>query len=190
MIHKIWKTNLFLLLIINFSLFLSVNIEPQHNFSLGNSEDLISAESSQKIMNSIDKYSDILVMFRTIVPDLSDYKEIITKQFSSFPVVRVKFIDNDQFLSFIQRFQDEILQIEPVKSIKNILPNNQDFIQKVDSLQSHVNSTGAKILHNSGYTGAGVKIGIIDTGVSDHPIEFGLRINAREVFIAEKYGYS
>ncbi|MHA1236109.1 MAG: S8 family peptidase [Candidatus Hodarchaeales archaeon] len=157
---------------------------------MGNSEDLISAESSQKIINSIDKYSDILVMFRTIVPDLSDYKEIITKQFSSFPVVRVKFIDNDQFLSFIQRFQDDILQIEPVRGIENILPTSQDYTPKGDSIQTHVESTGASKLHQLGYTGTGVKIGIIDTGVSDHSVEFGSRIKAREVFITEEFGYS
>jgi len=190
MIHRIWKSNLFLLLLINFSLFLSVTIEPQINFALNNSTDLVSTESSIKAMNSLDKYSDILVMFQTTVPDLSDYGEIIIKKFSSFPVVRMKFTNSNQFLSFTQQFQNEILKIEPVRSIENILPNYQDDVQKVHSIQSHVDSTGATKLHQSGYTGAGVKIGIIDTGVSDHSIEFGSRIIAREVFITEEYGYS
>jgi len=132
----------------------------------------------------------MLVMFQITVPDLRNYRGNIIKQFSSFPVTRLKFTDNDQLISFTQEFQDEILKIEPVRGMENILPNYQNDIQEADSLQSHFDSTGAKILHDSGYTGAGVKIGIIDTGVSDHPDEFGSRIKAREVFITEEYGYS
>ncbi|MHA2319773.1 MAG: S8 family serine peptidase, partial [Candidatus Hodarchaeales archaeon] len=102
----------------------------------------------------------------------------------------LQFEGRDQFLSFTKQYQDDILLLEQVTSMENILPNNQDYNQKVDSIQSHVDSTGAKILHQSGYTGAGVKIGIIDTGVSDHLVEFGSRIKAREVFVTQEYGYS
>jgi hypothetical protein len=190
MIHRIWKTNLFLLLLINFSLLLSLNLDPQYTITLHNSTDLISGESSQQIADSIDKYSDLLVMFRTNVPDLSEYGDIIRKQFSSFPVVRLNFISKNQFSLFTQQFQSDILKIEPVRNLDRILPSYEESIMKIDSIQSHVDTTGAKLLHDSGYTGTGVKIGIIDTGVSDHLVEFGSRIKAREVFITEEYGYS
>ncbi|MCK4847550.1 MAG: S8 family serine peptidase [Candidatus Heimdallarchaeota archaeon] len=190
MIHKIWKSNHLILLLFICSLFLTVHIQPQMSFTSNTSMDLISDESLQRIMSSTDKYSDILVMFQTTVPDLSDYGEIIVKQFSIFPVVRLKFKDNDQFLSFTQQFRGKILHVEPVRIIENILPNSQEYVQKVDSIQSHVNSTGANKLHQLGYTGTGVKIGIIDTGVSNHQIEFGSRIKGQEVFITEEYGYS
>ncbi|MHA1542508.1 MAG: S8 family serine peptidase, partial [Candidatus Hodarchaeales archaeon] len=139
---------------------------------------------------SIEKFSDILVLFRNSIPGLDDYEKFVVKKFSSFPVIRLQFEGRDQFLSFTKQFQDDILLLEQVTSMENILPNNQDYNQKVDSIQSHVDSTGAKILHQSGYTGAGVKIGIIDTGVSDHLVEFGSRIKAREVFVTQEYGYS
>lgn len=190
MVRRVWKFNLFLLILISFPLFLFVNIETKVDLKLYNSTELFSADSSQKTINSIEKFSDILVLFRNSIPGLDDYEKFVVKKFSSFPVIRLQFEGRDQFLSFTKQFQDDILLLEQVTSMENILPNNQDYNQKVDSIQSHVDSTGAKILHQSGYTGAGVKIGIIDTGVSDHLVEFGSRIKARNVFITKEFGYS
>ena len=88
MVRKVWKSNLFLLILIGLTLFLSVNIES--DFELYKSEGFFSSESSQKAINSIEKYSDVLVLFRTSIPDLNDYEKFVIQKYSAFPVVRLQ----------------------------------------------------------------------------------------------------
>ncbi len=190
MVHRDMKINLFLLVLIGFILFTPLTFEFQIDSNLYKSRELSSGDSPLRNINSKDVYSDILVLFHSTIPDLTDYENFVTKKFSTFPVVRLQFKNIDQFSGFNLQFEENIAQIEPIVSTKNYLPSSQDIDQKIDSVHSHVDSTGANKLHDSGITGAGVKIGIIDTGVSDHIDEFGSRIKARDVFVTEENGYS
>ncbi|MHA2316493.1 MAG: hypothetical protein ACXAC6_01995, partial [Candidatus Hodarchaeales archaeon] len=79
MVRRVWKFNLFLLILISFPLFLFVNIETKVDLELYNSTELFSADSSQKTINSIEKFSDILVLFRNSIPGLDDYEKFVVK---------------------------------------------------------------------------------------------------------------
>ena len=190
MAYRFWYNSFFLMFLIIQPLFLIVNIEVETNVISLKSTQLFSDELQQSMTNLVEEYSDVLVMFHNAIPDLEKYERLVVKKYSSFPVVRFQFNNSDQFSSFNKQFQGKIDLLEPVLGTTRNLPKSQNGNQKINSIRSHVDSTGATKLHDSGFTGVGVKIGIIDTGVSDHLDEFGSRIKAREVFITEEFGYS
>lgn len=63
-------------------------------------------------------------------------------------------------------------------------------LANINSISSSVDLVGADILHSLGYTGSGVKIGIIDTGLDSDHSEFSGRIITERNFVLTEYGYS
>jgi hypothetical protein len=130
-------------------------------------------------------------MFDGKVPKLGLFDKYIIKRFHHLPVVRFSFKTPETTFSFITQYKKYIRKID--SSQTSGLYNLPTYIETKTSgmdTQSIKESTGATRLHQLGYTGKGVKIGIIDTGVSDHTVEFGTRIKGREVFVNPDNGYS
>ncbi len=135
---------------------------------------------------------DLLVMFQDKIPDIQPFKEYILKKYSSFPVVRFNFLDTDHFQVFFEKYGKFISKIEPNRifssSLEYIAESN---VKNKISKAMIQDSTGASYLINQlGIRGQRTRIGIVDTGVSDHNVEFNDRIKGREVFVSQANGYS
>jgi len=135
--------------------------------------------------------SNFLVLFKSHVPDLKDYENNLIKRYKTFPAIFINFQDKSSTKTFLTSFKDEILEIElnrpkitSLADIKEINPANLAVTSP--ELRSY---TGASYLHQIGLSGYGVRIGIIDSGVTIHP-EFGSRIIERASFVSQENGYS
>lgn len=154
----------------------------------------------EKLIPTINDYEtrsyipsqDLLVMFQDKIPDIQPFEEYIIKKYSSFPVIRFNFINTDHFQIFFEKYGKFISKIEPNRifssSLEDIAESNVNTKISKAMIQD---STGASYLINQlGIRGQRSRIGIIDSGVSDHTTEFNDRIKGREVFVNQANGYS
>ncbi|MHA2253888.1 MAG: hypothetical protein ACXAD7_26280 [Candidatus Kariarchaeaceae archaeon] len=112
---------------------------------------------------------DVLIFFKNSIPKMDKYKAYVLKEFHNFPLVRFYFERESELVAFIREYREIITSIEPIVSIKSsFISDSGNSMQKAKSANSIVESTGAKKVHQLGYTGSRVKIGIIDTGISPH----------------------
>ena len=153
--------------------------------------------SNVHLLNDVDiqdivyTSKDLLIMFKEEIPPLTLNQNVILRKFFNFPVVRIKFPDQIETKSFLEYYSHLIRNVEPIVQAKVSFTEPQvDSTELIENSASIVESTGADKVHQAGYTGKDVKIGIIDTGVSDHSVEFGSRIQERAVFVSEENGYS
>ncbi|MFX0126346.1 MAG: S8 family serine peptidase, partial [Candidatus Hodarchaeota archaeon] len=134
---------------------------------------------------------DLLIMFRSKIPNLEVFDSYIIKKYSNFPVIRIKFNDSTSRFRFFNHYQDQIHCIEPNYPLKgsfNVIPqsSSMESVSKINIRES----VGADYLYSLGIMGNLTKIGIIDTGVYIHTKEFGTRIKGREVFVNRENNYS
>ncbi len=147
--------------------------------------------TDQTIQDTASKDNlDVLIFFKNSIPVLEKYESVIIKKYNHFPIVRFQFTDESRFISFLQEYKKKIVSIESIiHSKSSFVTDGGETEEKVDSVQSIIESTGAEKVHQLGYTGSRVKIGIIDTGISAHE-EFGTRIKGSAVFVSQINGYS
>ncbi|MHA2096281.1 MAG: S8 family peptidase, partial [Candidatus Hodarchaeales archaeon] len=136
------------------------------------------------------KHLEVLVFFKSSIPLLDGYEAFAIKKYNFFPIVQFHFTEESVFVSFIQEYKNRISSIESINDPKLFfISDNQGTKQEEESMNSIIESTGADKLHDLGYTGSRVKIGIVDTGVSPHE-EFGSRLKGAAVFVSQTNGYS
>lgn len=180
----------FFLFIILGSLFL-IFTPLQQEFSNSDNIQSFLGEPNHKIASNAI-FNDLLIMFKEKIPDIDLYDEFILKKYVKFPVVRINFDTIAHQEAFLKQYRNKIYQIEPNRILKSSLDDIQE--EKPKNSISKINFqdvTGATYLINQlGITGNRTRIGIIDTGVADHTIEFGTRIKGRGVFVNQKNGYS
>ena len=144
-----------------------------------------------KSTNKKDNSLDLLVMFNQEIPNLEPFNSLIATKYTKFPVIRIIFNTSTMKHLFFKNYQEKIYQIEPNKVLRSsfhIVPENsqESSVTKV-TIQD---ATSASFLHQLNINGSRTKIGIVDTGVSDHFEEFGTRIKGREVFVTKDNDYS
>jgi len=134
---------------------------------------------------------DLIVMFRGKIPHLDQYEKFLVKTYNFFPVARLIFNQKSEALNFIQFYRNKISKVE----LNRVTSNNLQLkiMKKTDVIEATGEelreATGARYLHDIGIIGTGVKIGIIDSGVSEHP-DFGTRLKERASFVSIDNGYS
>ena len=166
-------------------LFLNYNTIQSH------SSNLISKSIESEIISE-QGVSDLLVLFREKNPDIGYFNQFLIKKYHNFPVFRFTFNNNSHLRDFVKKYGKDITRIEFNQITRPSLNYNPKF-DKEDRISRTMiqDSTGASFLVNQlGITGMRTKIGIIDTGVSDHLVEFGSRIKGRDVFVNRENGYS
>ena len=180
----------FFLFIILGSLFL-IFTPLQQEFSNSDNNQSFLDESNLKITSNA-LFNDLLIMFKEKIPDIDQYEKFIIKKYVKFPIVRINFDTLAHQQAFLKQHGNKIYQIEPNRILKLSLDDIQE--EKPKNSISKINFqdvTGATYLINQlGITGNRTRIGIIDTGVADHTIEFGTRIKGRGVFVNQDNGYS
>jgi hypothetical protein len=148
-------------------------------------------DSINTSQGEINSDFDLLIMFRSKIPHLGNFDPYVIKEYSNFPVIRIKFNESTSKFRFFKNYQDQIYCVEPNRPLKgsiNIIPESSS-IKSISDVKIR-ESTGANYLYSLGIMGNLTKIGIIDTGVYNHTIEFGTRIKGRDVFVSQEYGYS
>ncbi|UCE12602.1 MAG: S8 family serine peptidase [Candidatus Heimdallarchaeota archaeon] len=138
-----------------------------------------------------NKFLDYMIMFYPEIPRMTAFESLVVKKYSHFPVIRIEFNDSSTKLKFFDNYKENIYQIEPNKIVTSSLDIIQEKSQVLSTEKINIlESTGARYLHQTGINGSRTKIGIIDTGVSNHNVEFGSRIKGRSSFVSQKFGYS
>jgi len=134
---------------------------------------------------------DLLIMFRSKIPHLGIFDPYVIKEYSNFPVIRIKFNESTSKFRFFKHYNDQIYCVEPNRPLKgsiNVIPESSSIKSKSDVKIRE--SVGTNYLYSLGIMGNLTKIGIIDTGVYKHADEFGTRIKGREVFVNQENNYS
>ncbi|MHA1973524.1 MAG: S8 family peptidase [Candidatus Hodarchaeales archaeon] len=134
---------------------------------------------------------DLIAMFRHKIPNLNHFESFLIKKYSHFPVARFLFDQKSEALEFIQSFSNKISRLEINKiSFNNLQLKSRDKSYAIEATGEELRqATGATYFHNIGLDGTGVKIGIIDSGVSEH-LDFGSRLKERASFVTIDNGYS
>ena len=148
--------------------------------------------STRQILQQTDNWHnlDVLIFFKDSVPLLDEYELFVLKKYQLFPIIRFRFKHESEMDTFVGIYKNRILSIEAIPNSKStFIADNKDSGQEGTSIESIVESTSANKVHQLGYTGSRVKIGIIDTGISTHE-EFGSRIKGQAVFVNQINGYS
>ncbi|MFX1247692.1 MAG: S8 family serine peptidase [Promethearchaeota archaeon] len=146
---------------------------------------------SSNFLNNKNHSLDLLVMFYDRIPKLTTFESLIVKKYSNFPVIYIKFNNSVIKSLFIKTYHEKIYRIESnhvLKSFPSIVPNSVSSKSRITT--EIQDSIGASLLHNLGFKGQNVKIGIIDTGVEDDPGKFGTRVIDQESFVSIRNGYS
>ncbi len=164
---------------------------------INDSNNIPISENSLSIMSNVksgtdNDLSDILILFKGDIPDIVGLNRHIIKKYTNFPVLRMNFGSATQFQTFYQRYGKFISKIELNRIIPSSLDNTPDsnLMNKISRAMIQ-DSVGASYLINQlGITGNRTKIGIIDTGVSHHSLEFGSRLKERGVFVTKDNHYS
>lgn len=136
-------------------------------------------------------FLDYLILFRPEIPNLTAFEPLVVKKFTHFPVIRIIFNESTTKRSFFNNYREQIHRVESNKIIKSSFDIIQEKSKELKALKVSIQeSTGASYLHHIGINGSRTKIGIIDTGVSNHNVEFGTRIKGRASFVSQDFGYS
>ncbi len=180
------KSKIFFLSLI--FLLCTIVIPLQTNLEIG----YLTSQNSTKIINgNYPINSNFLVFFKTKVPGLKNYENNLIKRYKTFPAIYINFQEKSSMETFLTSFKDEIIEIELNKAIRTSLASvKETYPPNLAATSPELRSyTGTSYLHQIGLTGFGVKIGIIDSGVTNHS-EFGNRIIERASFVSQENGYS
>ncbi|MHA2239563.1 MAG: S8 family peptidase, partial [Candidatus Hodarchaeales archaeon] len=189
--QNITKKFLVILLLCNFVFLPSLGMTRNHPRIQNNFIKYPNYDNEEKFPDIEFKSNDLLIMFKDKIPYLGQFQYSSLSEFYNFPVIRMKFSDKEETTLFFEKFLHLIREVEPVTRAKvNFVEPQSDLTYSMKKIESIIDTTGADKVHQAGYTGAGVKIGIIDTGITEHTIEFGSRIKDKVVFVSEDNGYS
>jgi hypothetical protein len=137
-------------------------------------------------------FQDLLIMFQDELPIIQPFEEYVIRKYKNFPVIRFDFHNTANYQVFLEQYGNKITKIEP----NRICDSSLDYITE-SNISNRISramiqdSTGASYLINQlGIRGQRTRIGIVDSGVSNHNTEFNDRIKGREVFVNQANGYS
>ncbi len=144
----------------------------------------------KKENNNPNRNLRLLILFKSkIFVNISRRNVDILHQYRYIPMILVKG-SIIELVSFVEDYKEDIQAVYEDKSF-----NIGDEIQTTRipndiGTSSPALITGATRLWDMGYKGQGVKIGIIDTGISETHLDIAGKVVAKKSFVSTIYGYS
>ncbi|MFX1512337.1 MAG: S8 family serine peptidase [Promethearchaeota archaeon] len=137
-----------------------------------------------------EKNRRVLILFRSEIPaKISIPSLMILHQYHYIPMILLKGTSVD-LLRFIQKHKENIQSVSE-DSLRRVKTERFEKRNPVDiGATSPAVITGATRLWEMGYRGQGVRIGIIDTGISKTHLDLAGKIVANRSFVNTIYGYS
>ncbi len=156
-----------------------------HSRASTSSGNEIASSNAIITQNSLNDY---IIVFKEpeTVKRLSKKLGDATISFYPIPIIYVKEDLGEKGKSVLNEYKKDIIFIGPNNHYKPA-GINYEPISKPLSLNT-LNTINATYLHQIGLNGSGIKIAIIDTGISNH-VDIGGKIVASKSFIKKIYGY-